>query len=193
MIAGDYLRTGEPDARQQGLPATGLRPRSAPLLTYALNYNLTGAAPTARPAHRPRSRGAGRPAVRPRRWARRRAELAGLRRARTLRCFILYLVLVMSGGFMLTSVSKEKENRTAEVLLVSLPRATSCWARSWACRRGPAADGHLARCRPGWAGPGGGSPARSGSIPACPPGSSRGRSPTSCWASSSTRRLRRPG
>jgi ABC-2 type transport system permease protein len=38
----------------------------------------------------------------------------------TATLFILYLVLVMSGGFMLTSVAKEKENRTAEILLVSL-------------------------------------------------------------------------
>ncbi len=34
--------------------------------------------------------------------------------------FILYLALAMTSGFMLQSVSKEKENRTAEVLLVTL-------------------------------------------------------------------------
>lgn len=34
--------------------------------------------------------------------------------------FVLYMALVMTGGFMLQSVSTEKENRTAEVLLVSL-------------------------------------------------------------------------
>ncbi len=38
--------------------------------------------------------------------------------------FILYLALAMTSGFMLQSVSKEKENRTAEVLLVTLsPRS----------------------------------------------------------------------
>jgi ABC-type Na+ efflux pump permease subunit len=34
--------------------------------------------------------------------------------------FILYLALAMTSGFMLQSVSREKENRTAEMLLVSL-------------------------------------------------------------------------
>jgi ABC-2 type transport system permease protein len=33
---------------------------------------------------------------------------------------IFYLVITMTGGFMLQSVSKEKENRTVEVLLISL-------------------------------------------------------------------------
>jgi ABC-2 type transport system permease protein len=34
--------------------------------------------------------------------------------------FILFFVITMSGGYMLQSVSKEKENRTAEVLLLSI-------------------------------------------------------------------------
>ncbi len=34
--------------------------------------------------------------------------------------FILFFVITMSGGYMLQSVAKEKENRTAEVLLLSL-------------------------------------------------------------------------
>lgn len=34
--------------------------------------------------------------------------------------FILYMALVMTGGYMLQSVSKEKENRTAEMLLITL-------------------------------------------------------------------------
>lgn len=34
--------------------------------------------------------------------------------------FVLYMALIMTSGFMLQSVSREKENRTAEVLLVSL-------------------------------------------------------------------------
>lgn len=34
--------------------------------------------------------------------------------------FIFFLVITMSSGFMLQSVSREKENRTAEVLLISL-------------------------------------------------------------------------
>ena len=33
---------------------------------------------------------------------------------------IFYLVITMTGGFMLQSVTKEKENRTIEVLLLSL-------------------------------------------------------------------------
>ncbi len=34
--------------------------------------------------------------------------------------FILFFVITMSGGYMLQSVAKEKENRTAEVLLLSV-------------------------------------------------------------------------
>lgn len=34
--------------------------------------------------------------------------------------FILFFIITMTGGYMLQSVSKEKENRTAEVLLLSL-------------------------------------------------------------------------
>ena len=34
--------------------------------------------------------------------------------------FVLFFVITMSGGYMLQSVSKEKENRTAEMLLTSL-------------------------------------------------------------------------
>ena len=34
--------------------------------------------------------------------------------------FILFFVITMSGGYMLQSVAKEKENRTAEVLLLSI-------------------------------------------------------------------------
>jgi ABC-2 type transport system permease protein len=41
-----------------------------------------------------------------------------------LMMFVLYLALAMTSGFMLQSVSKEKENRTAEILLVTLtPRS----------------------------------------------------------------------
>jgi ABC-2 type transport system permease protein len=117
LISTDYVRTGA-----LSIVTTDYRPLAPnqvnPLVTYALNYGLTGdqrvAALLFDPAPRLETKslapaGEGRSAAGPLAFA---VPYAAL--------FILYLVLVMSGGFMLTSVSKEKENRTAEVLLVSL-------------------------------------------------------------------------
>ena len=59
--------------------------------------------------------------------------------------FILFFVITMSAGYMLQSVSREKENRTAELLLTSLsPRELDAGQGGWPGRRGAGADGHLA-------------------------------------------------
>ena len=58
--------------------------------------------------------------------------------------FILYLALAMTSGFMLQSVSREKENRTAEMLLVSLsPRRLMLGKIAGLSAGRPAAGGHL--------------------------------------------------
>jgi ABC-2 type transport system permease protein len=117
LIPADYVQTGA-----LSIVTRDYRPLAPnqvnPLVTYALNYGLTGDQRIAAllfdptplletkslaPAEQ------GHSAAGPLAFA---VPYAAL--------FILYFVLVMSGGFMLTSVSKEKENRTAEVLLVSL-------------------------------------------------------------------------
>jgi ABC-2 type transport system permease protein len=117
VVSSDYLRSGGLTLVQKAF-----RPLAAasvsPLLTYALGYNLAGgdrnaqlvAGPTLQVESKslaPAEQGGGAS-----------GSLAFAVPTATL--FILYLVLVMSGGFMLTSVVKEKENRTAEILLVSL-------------------------------------------------------------------------
>lgn len=117
LIPADYVQTGA-----LSIVTKDYRPLAPnlvnPFVTYALNYGLTGdqrvAALLFDPAPQLETKslapaGEGRSAAGPLAFA---VPYAAL--------FILYLVLVMSGGFMLTSVSKEKENRTAEVLLVSL-------------------------------------------------------------------------
>jgi ABC-2 type transport system permease protein len=117
VIPAEYVRTGA-----LLIVTTDYRPLApnqvSPYVTYALNYGLTGDQRVAALLFDPAPQLAttslapadkGRSAVGPLAFA---VPYAAL--------FILYLVLVMSGGFMLTSVSKEKENRTVEVLLVSL-------------------------------------------------------------------------
>ena len=116
-IPADYVQTGA-----LSIVTADYRPLAPnqvnPLVTYALAYGLTGDQRVATLLFDPAPQlettslapaGEGRPAAGPLAFA---VPYAAL--------FILYLVLVMSGGFMLASVSKEKENRTAEVLLVSL-------------------------------------------------------------------------
>ncbi len=117
VIPADYVRAGALSIVTTDYRA--LAPNEVnPLVTYALNYGLTGdqrvAALLFDPAPQLETKSLapaeeGKSATGPLAFA---VPYAAL--------FILYLVLVMSGGFMLTSVSKEKENRTAEVLLVSL-------------------------------------------------------------------------
>lgn len=117
VIPADYVRSGA-----LSIVTADYRPLApnqvTPLLAYALNYGVTGdwrvAALLFDPAPQLKTTslapaGEARAAGGPLAFAVPYAVL-----------FLLYLVLVMTGGFMLTSVSKEKENRMAEVLLSSL-------------------------------------------------------------------------
>jgi ABC-2 type transport system permease protein len=117
LIHADYVRTGA-----LTIVSKDYRPLApnqvSPLITYALAYGLTGDQRVAALLFDPAPQlettslapaGEGHAAAGPLTFV---VPYAAL--------FILYLVLVMSGGFMLASVSKEKENRTAEVLLMSL-------------------------------------------------------------------------
>ena len=56
---------------------------------------------------------------------------------------LLFFVLVMSSGYMLRSVSHEKENRTVEVLLLSLRPRVDVGQNSGAECRGPDPDGRV--------------------------------------------------
>jgi ABC-2 type transport system permease protein len=100
VIPADYVQTGA-----LSIVTRDYRPLASnqvnPLVTYALNYGLTGDQRVAALLFDP-------------------APQLETKSLAPTALFILYLVLVMSGGFMLASVSKEKENRTAELLLVSL-------------------------------------------------------------------------
>ena len=187
LIPADYVQTGA-----LAIVTRDYRPLAAnqvsPLVTYALNYGLTGdqrvAALLFDPAPQLETHVPG-----GRRGRSFGGRSSGLRRA--LRGALHPLPgLVMSGGFMLTSVSKEKENRTAEVLLVSLrPRDLMLGKIAGPGRRGPAADGHLAGRGPAGAEPGAAADRERRRFRAARPVSSRGRWPTFSWGSSSTPRF----
>lgn len=117
LISRDYLQAGALTLVTKGRHPVG-EANVSPLLAYALSYNLTKSAPAARLLTVPVG-------------ALVTTTLAPAATGETSRdslafvvpyaaLFILYLVLIMTGGFMLTSVAKEKENRTAELLLVSV-------------------------------------------------------------------------
>lgn len=118
IIAADYIDTGtivfvEEDFQPLSPSAGG------PLMEYALGYALTGEAGVAAALVEPVSQveveaapggvgsGEGEPAA-----------YAFLVPFGTL--FVLFFVIVMSSSYLLQSVAGEKENRTAEVLLVSV-------------------------------------------------------------------------
>jgi ABC-2 type transport system permease protein len=117
VIASDYLENGGLTlVTKERRPLTGAN--VSPLLTYVLNYNLTGNEQTARLLTNPVMQ-LDNTSLAPTQPGKASSDsLAFVVPYAAL--FILYLVLVMSGGFMLTSVAKEKQNRTAELLLVSL-------------------------------------------------------------------------
>lgn len=117
VIPVDYLEAGGVTlVTRERRSLTGAN--VSPLLTYALNYNLTGNEQTARLLTSPILQLDNTSMAPAQAGASNSDSLAFIVPYAAL--FILYLVLVMSGGFMLTSVAKEKQNRTAELLLVSL-------------------------------------------------------------------------
>ena len=118
VLAGDYLRTGRLTLVTNERRRLG-ETEVSPVMIYALNYNLVGDGPTAGLLTTPVVELVEKPLGPATETETSRESLAYAVPYAAL--FILYFVLVMTGGYMLTSVAKEKENRTAELLLVSLP------------------------------------------------------------------------
>jgi ABC-2 type transport system permease protein len=117
LIPADYVASGRLTVVQpQYQPLRALS--GSDLIHYVINTGLTGEAQLARLLLDPTP-------------AQQTADLAPASTAVAtsatasyllpyLLMFILYLALAMTSGFMLQSVSREKENRTAEMLLVSV-------------------------------------------------------------------------
>lgn len=116
VLPADLWDTGRAVAvGKQLTPLGGLG--SENLIEYILNYNLVGDAGLAAAMVDPMVSVEGRalaPAV--------KTDTSGILGFLVpfVVMFVLFFVITMSGGFMLQSVAKEKENRTAEVLLLSL-------------------------------------------------------------------------
>jgi ABC-2 type transport system permease protein len=117
LIPADYVSSGRltvVEARYQPLRAL----KGAELITYVMNTGITGderlAALLLNPAP-----GLASSALNPSGARTPDDPLLG-RLVPYLLMFILYLALAMTSGYMLQSVSKEKENLTAEMLLVSV-------------------------------------------------------------------------
>ncbi|MFP4395866.1 MAG: ABC transporter permease [Anaerolineales bacterium] len=116
VIAEDYIASGEIVAMEKEFSLLGNLPQLA-LLELIVNYNLIGDETIARRVATPipnLQTQALRPA----------SEISESMDARFIvaygTLFIFFFVFTMSSGFMLQSVSREKENRTVEILLVSL-------------------------------------------------------------------------
>lgn len=117
LVSEDYLFSGRltvVQTRYQPLKAL----KGKDLITYVMNTGITGNETAAGLLLDPT------PGGRSRSLAPVTPETAGDPQSAHflpyLLMFVLYMALAMTGGFMLQSVSSEKENRTAEVLLVSL-------------------------------------------------------------------------
>ena len=118
VIPADYRRT--PRLILVGERITPLADlRGVSLMERVINANLLGdsalAALVANPAGRVEERSLQPQAARPEP----RSDLSGFAMPFAV-MFLLFLVITISGGYMLQSVTKEKESRTAEVLLTSL-------------------------------------------------------------------------
>lgn len=115
LVPADFMASGElVVVPSQFSPLAD--PGNFDLMEYVLAYNLLGDAAQARRVLRP---GASSPQVTllapeaP-------SAPAGSFGLSFVVMFILFFTITLSGGYMLQSVAKEKENRTAEVLLLSL-------------------------------------------------------------------------
>lgn len=117
VIPPDYLTSGEIILVQEEFQVFG-GAVAGPLLTYLINLNLVGDELTAGLLNNPtaalqtRSIAADQPHD--------ESDAMTFVAAFTPTMFIFFFLLINSSGFMLQSVSREKENRTVEMLLVSL-------------------------------------------------------------------------
>ncbi len=125
-VPGDYLTSGQVSVYDEGfqlLRAGGglaFSSDTAWLLDYIINYNLTGDAQRMAALRNPTP---GNLAVThelnpPAEAGTENAALAGM--VSSLVPYVFYFVLVMGASYLMRSVVTEKENRTAEVLLLSL-------------------------------------------------------------------------
>jgi ABC-2 type transport system permease protein len=118
LIPADYLASGKVFIIEQEFqPFGALQGGTPPLLTYLINLSLSGDPVTARLISNPTA------VVSARSIAPDQADTGDptmFVAAFTPTMFIFFFLLLNSSGFMLQSVSREKENRTVEMLLVSL-------------------------------------------------------------------------
>jgi len=115
IIPADYLSSGDVIVITREF-----QPFNVPnedLISYAIAYNLTGHRDTAATLYHP-LRGLSQEALAPENTNDASSPLTFFVPFATM--FIFFFLISMSSGYMLQSVSQEKENRTVEVLLVSM-------------------------------------------------------------------------
>lgn len=115
IIPADYLTSGEVIVITREF-----QPFNVPneeLISYAIAYNLTGDRDTAATLNHP-LRSVSQEALAPENTNDASSPLTFFVPFATM--FIFFFLISMSSGYMLQSVSQEKENRTVEVLLVSM-------------------------------------------------------------------------
>ncbi len=117
IIPADFLRSGQVLVRSKGSSSlAGLV--SDRLINYLIAYNLASdpvlAAAIVDPVPQAEEIALAAPAEQP------RGESEMLYFVTFIMMFLLFFVISITGGFMLQSVAKEKENRTVEVLLLSI-------------------------------------------------------------------------
>jgi ABC-2 type transport system permease protein len=122
LIPADFIASGELLLiDSQFNPLNSLAGGGTDLLRYIVNYNLVGDATLTSVIMSPSPTVMGKELA-PRKDA---TQSSGLSGAMSFWLpyavmFVFFFIITMSGGFMLQSVSKEKESRTVEVLLLSL-------------------------------------------------------------------------
>jgi ABC-2 type transport system permease protein len=115
IIARDYLQTGNLILVQRDFQPLASTPEA--LFKYVIDANLTGNAALAAALSQP-AQAVEMHSLAPRSASAKSSPIATLAPMAVL--FIFFFMLIMSSGFMLQSVSREKENRTVEILLLSL-------------------------------------------------------------------------
>jgi ABC-2 type transport system permease protein len=115
IIPKDYLQSGDLTVVQRNFQPLGGTPED--LFKYVIDANLTGdtglAAALSQPAQQVKTH-----SLAPASTGEESNSIASGVSMAVL--FIFFFLLIMSSGFMLQSVSREKENRTVEILLISL-------------------------------------------------------------------------
>jgi ABC-2 type transport system permease protein len=119
IIAQDYLETGQIDVIQKNFSLLGSTPED--VFEYVIAYNLTGDANLTAAITNPLPQVQSHQLAQPTEDNTRRASsnMMGYLVPFAV-MFIFFFLITMGGGYMLQSVSREKENRTVEVLLVSI-------------------------------------------------------------------------